>query len=101
MIRGTTPTNRIRVNADLRGATVFVTYEQNGRNVLEKTGGDVTVEEDLLTVTLSQEDTLALHEGPVRIQVRYVTMEDKAGACKVMNATVERILKDGVIVFTP
>ena len=43
MRRGSTPTNVFDVDIDLRDATVFVTYEQFGNIVLEKTGEDLTV----------------------------------------------------------
>lgn len=42
MRRGTTPTNTFSVPIDLSAATVFITYAQSGRTVIEKTGADLT-----------------------------------------------------------
>ena len=97
MRRGSTPTNEFAVNIDLTGATVFVTYRQNGKNIVEKTGDDVTITPTKLTVSLSQEDTLAFTEGKVEMQIRYVFPGGGADASSIMQTTAERILKDGVI----
>lgn len=97
MRRGTTPTNTFAVDVDLTGATVFVSYEQDGKVVIEKTGTDVTVATNALTVTLTQADTLAFHPGRVCVQIRYVDQLGTADASNIMETTAERILKDGEI----
>lgn len=97
MKRGTTPTNTFSVDVDLRDATVFVDYEQDGRIVLEKTGDDLTITEKAVSLTLSQEDTLAFKPGWVQIQLRYVTAGGAADASNIIQTTAERIIKDGVI----
>lgn len=97
MRRGTTPTNTFAVDVDLTGATVFVTYEQDGKVVIEKTGSEVTVATNALTVTLTQADTLAFHPGRVCVQIRYVDQLGTADASNIMETTAERILKDGEI----
>ena len=97
MRRGTTPTNTFAVDVDLTGATVFVSYEQDGKVVIEKTGSDVTVATNALTVTLTQADTLAFHQGRVCVQIRYVDQLGTADASNIMETTAERILKDGEI----
>lgn len=98
MRRGTTPTNTFSVNVDLTGATVFVSYEQDGAVVLEKTGSDLTVGTNSVEVVLSQNDTLAFHPGKVNIQIRYIDAFGTADASNIMATTAERIIKDGVIV---
>lgn len=98
MRRGSTPTNTFDVDIDLRQATVYVSYEQDGRVVVEKTGSDLTVEENKITVKLSQEDTLAFKAGMVYIQIRYVfPFTGDADASNIIRTSAERILKDGVI----
>lgn len=94
--RGSTPTNTFEVDLDLTGATVFITYRQNGKTILEKSE-DVVITAEALTVELSQEDTLAFADGPCEIQIRYVFPNGKADASNIITATAERILKDGVI----
>ncbi|MDO4619960.1 MAG: hypothetical protein Q4B09_04990 [Lachnospiraceae bacterium] len=59
MRRGSTPTHRFAVPIDLTGATVYITYQQNGKTALEKTGSDLIVTEQYIDVPLTQDDTLA------------------------------------------
>jgi len=95
--RGTTPTNVFDVDADLTSATlIYITYAQDGRVVIEKTGSDISVTSTKLTVTLTQEETLKLHEGIVEVQWRYI-VGGVAGASGVKKIPVKKILKDGVI----
>lgn len=97
MRRGSTPVNTFDVDIDLRDATVFVSYEQGGAVVVEKTGTDLTIESDKITLTLTQEDTLAFKPGGVDIQIRYVFPNGAADASNIIRTTFERIIKDGVI----
>lgn len=97
MRRGSTPKNTFDVDIDLTGATVIVSYEQNGNIVLEKTGDDLTVTQDSITLSLSQEDTLKFRTGEVYIQIRYVFPEGSADASDIIRTTFERIIHDGVI----
>ncbi len=98
MKRGTTPTNTFKTNIDLTGATVFVTYAQGGKTVLEKAGEDLEITEEAVAVRLSQEDTLAFSASQrVSIQIRCVFPDGTACASNIMSADVGGILKDGVI----
>lgn len=100
MRRGSTPTNVFTVPFDLSEATVYVSYEQNKRVVVEKTGEDLIfghAEDYTITVSLTQEDTLAFVPGEVLIQIRYVFPTGDADASNIIRTTAERIIKDGVI----
>jgi len=97
MRRGSTPTNTFDVDIDLTGATLFITYKQKGQTIIEKTNPDITVSSSSLVVSLSQEDTLAMCEGMVEVQIRYVFPNGQADASNIMRVPAERILKDGVI----
>lgn len=99
MRRGSTPTNTFSVNLDLRDATVFVTYEQDDKIVVEKTGEDLTITATAVSCTLTQEETLRFHAGRVNIQLRFVTALGAADASNIIATTAERILKDGVIEY--
>ena len=99
MRRGSTPTNTFTLDIDLRQATVYVSYAQGGGVIVEKTGADLTVEEDKIIVHLSQEDTLAFKNGIVMIQIRYVFPTGEADASNIMRTTAEEIIKDGVIEY--
>ena len=99
MIRGTTPTHIFTTDIDLRGAAVlFLTYKQNQAKVLEKNIEDVTIEEDKITVTLTQQETLMFNTTMrVEMQIRVRFPDGSALASDIMHAPVERILKGGVI----
>ena len=97
MRRGSTPVNTFDVDIDLRAATVFVSYEQDGEIIVEKTGEDLTVSETQIVLYMTQEETLLFHPGKVSIQIRYVFPSGSADASEIINTTIERIIKDGVI----
>lgn len=98
MKRGTTPTNTFKTNIDLTGATVFLTYSQRGRVVLEKTGDDLEISAGAIVTRLTQKDTLGFDAlQKVSIQIRYVFPDGTAGASNIMTASVGEILKDGEI----
>lgn len=98
MKRGTTPTNTFKTNIDLTDATVFLTYSQRGRVVLEKTGDDLEISAEAIVTRLTQKDTLGFDAlQKVSIQIRYVFPDGTAGASNIMTASVGEILKDGEI----
>lgn len=98
--RGSTPINVFRVNVDLTGATVYVTYAQAGVVKIEKTGTDLTVTENTISTTLTQEDTLKLESNQlVEMQIRYIKPNGIADGSNVITASVGKILKDGVIEY--
>lgn len=103
MRRGTTPTNTFTVPIDLSDYTVYISYQQNGKILVEKTGEDLTFNTDgdthTITLSLSQEDTLAFAVGDVQIQLRYVTPTGEANASNIILTNFDRILKDGVITY--
>lgn len=98
MRRGTTPTNTFKTSIDLTGAEVFVTYAQGGKTVLEKSGADLEITEDAVSVRLTQADTLSFTAAQrVSIQLRCVFPDGTACASNIMGADVGAILKDGEI----
>lgn len=98
MRRGTTPTNTFTVDVDLTQAeALFVTYRQNHRTVIEKSLEDVTLTENTVTVDLEQTDTLKFGKGEVEMQIRAKLPDGSALASQIMIASVEEVLKDGVI----
>lgn len=97
--RGSTPINIFNVNIDLREATIYITYKQNGKVIIEKTGSDLEVEENKIITRLTQEETLKFKTGPVKIQIRYVKADGEADASNIIETRSEEILKDGEIVY--
>lgn len=100
MYRGTTPTNTITSDVDLRDMRVYVTYQQNKVNVIEKTNEGISIESDKVLIPLTQADTLKLDpRHGVLVQIRAITASGVTIASNVMQTTVEDILKDGEIAY--
>ena len=100
MIRGTTPRHvfALPFHTDTL-AKVRVIYSQGGRVVLAKCDEDLILEENQVTVLLTQEDTLAFRCGlSVDIQLRVLTHTGEALASKIIHAPVERCLENEVMV---
>ena len=107
MTRGTTPTHTFTLPDNLKTATLsalYITYAQRGETVLEKTLSDVTINNGVITCTLTQAETLlfsvrnhARSTDDVAIQVRMKTSDGTAMASDIMRIPVMDVLKDGEI----
>ena len=101
--RGTTPTHFFEVDIDLRPCVlIYLTYKQGDGcdelTVLEEVKDDMTITEDLVTVELTQEETLAFcPQKKVKMQFRALYPNGKAVACNEMVTDFKHILKGGVI----
>ena len=84
-------------------AVLYVTYQQGGETVIEKSLPDCTWSEAEkgaeIAVELSQEETLRLdpNAGVVRIQLRVRTTRGTAIKSNVMTSRTDELLKGGVI----
>ena len=98
MRRGTTPTLRITVEGvQLDSLTsIFLTLKQ-GNTELEKTNLEIDAEHNVMSVDLSQEETLMFDEGGIRVQFRAILQNGKAVASDIVTTTMEEILMEGVI----
>ena len=99
MIRGTTPRLDfvIPFDADLL-EKVFVTIAQNGIVITEKNIDDCTCTGNVISVKLTQEDTLKLAcKQLTEIQIRAKTRDGEAIASSIINEPTDCILKEGVI----
>lgn len=106
IIRGTTPTLTFNVKneqMDLANiAEVWITFKTKaGVKPVEKTYdiNDVTIDaaEKTITLSLSQEDTLAFANSNMLVQVRLRMNDDMAFASSIIETTIGHILKEGVI----
>ena len=98
MTRGTTPTIRITVKdiESLDNTDVYVTIKQGCVNLTIE-GDALTIDENVIEFTLTQEQTLMFRQGPAKIQVRGRHGET-AWASQVVTAnSINPILRDGVI----
>lgn len=101
MIRGTTPVLEFTLpfDTDLL-EEAYVTISQRGAVVIEKSIDECTLKRDMLSVRLSQEETLELiaqRNLRTEIQLRVLTRDGEALASNIETVDVGRILKDGVI----
>ena len=99
MIRGTTPTLRFFLPFSVdRLDVAYITMQQDGMDVIEKTLEDCDAEGSELSFRMTQDDTLKLEAGRmVEIQLRVRLKTGDALASEIMRAPASRILKDGVI----
>lgn len=100
--RGTTPTIKINVknDIDLGAITVIWIYiTQNNHVVIDKKLDDVTFDNvnKVITLKLSQDDTLRLKVGDGLFQIRLLMADGTALATKASNIGIEEVYKDGII----
>lgn len=100
--RGTTPSIKYKFNVvnvpDIAVAYMTIT-QQAMRIEYDLTQAVVDAEDNSLTWSLTQEDTLQIlaQSFGVNIQCRYRLADGTAGASRIMNVPSSAILKDGVI----
>ena len=114
MRRGTTPTHNFKVDVDLDNVeAVYITYQQEGDTVVEKSTEkqEITLdtEKRIISTTLTQKDTLAFNANngccfakskrndKVEIQIRIKYGDGSAIASDVITTGVDDVLKDGEI----
>lgn len=101
MIRGTTPVLEFTLPFDTELLEeAYVTISQRGAVVIKKSIDECTLKHTMLSVRLSQEETLELiaqRNLRVEIQLRVLTRDGEALASNIETVDVGRILKDGVI----
>lgn len=77
----------------------YVTFSQGGITVFEKNifDPDVELSDGLIAIPLTQEQTGALPEGTIEMQIRLALMNGDAPASDKMQTFVDGVLKGGVI----
>ena len=99
MIRGTTPTLEFFLPFDTGVlAEAYITFAQGGEVVLEKTLNDCEAVKNVLSIKLTQAETLALKAGSfTEIQIKAKTTDGDVIASNIMRESTERILKEDEI----
>ncbi len=102
LIRGTTPTIIITVQTEIdlhQVAEVWIYISQQNKVRVDKQLEDVTFDYDhrKMSVTLTQNDTLALKEGDALFQIRLLLMDGTALATLASKVDVKPVYKPGVI----
>lgn len=100
MIRSTTPTIQCFLDNEqvLQQSIddIYVTISQ-GPTRLTKTKEDVSIENNVVTIELSQKNTLLFKPGPARIQIKGKTKDGLVWATSIEDIDVTEILYRQVI----
>lgn len=99
MRRGTTPTLQITVTglSKIEIQVLHLILERQGV-VIKKPEQDVSIDGEVISATLTQEETLSLTAGiDVAVQLRVLSTNDTAYASNIVTVPVREILEDGVI----
>lgn len=100
MYRGTTPQLEVIVTGVdfTEVAELWLTIGQNGRPIVNKDLEDLTIQDNTIYVTFTQEDTLALRAcSSTYLQLRVLMNDGTAIATPVKKLNVNEIIKDGII----
>lgn len=99
MIRGTTPTYRFELPFEVALIKkLWITYAQFESELFTLTEADCEMNGNMVTVTLSQEQTLKLNANSfAEIQFRVLMHDDTALASQIITDHTHRVLKEGVI----
>lgn len=102
MVRGSTPTFTFTIPFDVSLIDkLYVTVEQTieGKTIqVEKSKEQCTLEENIITCKLTQEDTLKFEEfRHVLIQLRVLTTDGNSLVSQVFKVPVSELLKEGAI----
>lgn len=100
MRRGTNPLLTFELPESITISALYITFQQNGTTVLEKTLTDAeyNAETGVINLPLTQEDTLLFSDTvPLWVQIRLRDNLGNAVASEPMRVDVGEIYKDGVI----
>lgn len=98
MRRGTTP----KINIYVKGLLIsdieswYVTLAQ-GDYVLTFENDRIEIDDDKITIPISEEETLAFRDGVVAVQIRAVTKSGQRIASEIKTDTIDGLLWDEVI----
>ena len=77
---------------------IFITYQQKGKTVIEKSLSECTFSEGTVSVILTQEDTLKLDENEyIKIQIRVRLQDGTLTKSKIIETYTDKVLKNEVI----
>ncbi|MCQ2770331.1 MAG: hypothetical protein MJ236_00830 [Clostridia bacterium] len=98
MIRGTTPTLHVKI-LGLRTEDVlswYITIAQDDY-LLTFENDRITVDDDVLVVPITEEETLQFRDGMASIQIRAVTKSGQRIASDIKSGNIDGLLWDEVI----
>lgn len=104
MRRGTTPTLELTLTGvdSIASDTLYVTVKQSQKEIT-KTNDALTVvvgeTDTVISLYLTQQETLSLKRGTAEVQVRGISSLGDAWASDIATINIKEILKDGVITY--
>lgn len=99
MYRATTPT----LNYTFKGASpddfadILIVISQNGERLITRHKSDCTIEEGVVSIELTQEETALLQEGVACTQIRGITPGGKVHASGIIEFNAEDVLSDEIL----
>lgn len=99
MFRATTPTHVFELPFEANLVkTIQITYQQEGKTILQKTEADCTITENAIRAVLTQEETLKFDAGKwVYIQLRIVTAGGQVMASQIEKRLPKACLDEEVL----
>lgn len=104
MVRGTTPTYIFKLPKDIDlglAETVYVTFSNKQyQTLLTKRDDDLDISENLVSVFLTQEETLSIPKGEAYVQINWIYNDGqtrKRACSKIIPVPVDRNLINEVI----
>ena len=99
MRRLTTPEHKFTLKIDPSVIDkIRITYAQNNVIILTKEGNDVSIDDNIAKVKLTQEETKKFTAGKeAEIQVRVLTLGNDALASDIIKIDVTKVLDDEVM----
>lgn len=103
--RGTTPTLTFNIPSAIinkidEGTILYITFQQVGKTVLEKTKDDVMIDTEKSTIyfDMTQAESLLFSFNlKIEIQIRIKFADEKAIKSSIITTTTDRLLKVGEI----
>ena len=101
MIRGTTPTLQFTISSNITMSDIqemWLTFAQFGKVIISKTMKDMSIDNGVVTVTLTQDETLKLKSGrQTNMQLRLLLNDGTALASGVKRFSIGDVLQEGEI----
>ena len=100
MYRGVTPTFTFTFPEGFHPADatkIIVTFSNYRQTILELTESDISIVDDTIEVSLTQNQTLSFPDGPVRVQINFAYSDDSRVATQISVINWDRNLHCEVI----
>lgn len=84
---------------DLTGKRVYATFKAINGKQFTKAEPDIDVSEHEIAVHFNQGDTLALPEGPMRVQIRWIDADGNTGYSDITSINIDGVMQREPIAY--